>query len=143
TLAGPCPPSWSPAWSGGRSARRRRHLRRYSSSVLSEDLAERAGPDHRDTHRRWSRIRRLNRRLPEEDTWVKRPKGSVRWIVFDLIILTIIVAVALVLVLHLWNVDLRIPFGYGGDGLQHARDAKTIVQTGWVQTTPRLGAPFG
>ena len=115
----------------------------YSAAVLSEDLVEPAEAAPSASRRRSLRLPRFDRRLPEADTWVRRPSGPVRWLFIDLVVVSIIVTIALVVVLRLWDVAFRVPFGYGGDGLQHARDAKTIVQTGWVQTTPRLGAPTG
>jgi hypothetical protein len=45
--------------------------------------------------------------------------------------------------MRLWDVSLRIPLDYDGDGLISLEWVKTLVQTGWVNSTSRLGAPFG
>ena len=74
---------------------------------------------------------------------MQRPAGSWRPIALDLGLITLVTWVALTVVFRLWEAHLRVPFGYGGDGLVYTRDAKVIVQTGWIQTTPHLGAPFG
>lgn len=49
----------------------------------------------------------------------------------------------LVVVLRLWNADLRIPFSYRGDALLYQSVVKSILDYGWYGTNPRLGAPFG
>jgi phosphoglycerol transferase len=51
--------------------------------------------------------------------------------------------VAAVLLLHLWEADLRVPFDYGGDGLWTTLLFKTMVEHGWVLVNPQLGAPLG
>lgn len=80
--------------------------------------------------------------MPQDD-WLQRPVGPTRLLIKDLVMISLVVTVALVAIFRLWDTSLRVPFGYGGDGLIYLRDAKNIVQTGWVQETPRLGAPFG
>jgi phosphoglycerol transferase len=60
----------------------------------------------------------------------------------DLALITLVTTSALI-VYKLWSAHLRVVFGYGGDGLLNDELAKNIVQSGWVQHTSRLGAPFG
>lgn len=79
----------------------------------------------------------------EQSLRVRRPDGPWRWLAIDLAALTAIVAVAVVVVFQLWRISLREPFTYGGDSLGIESSAKTMIQTGWVQSTSRLGAPFG
>ncbi|MBE7212890.1 MAG: hypothetical protein INR65_17900, partial [Gluconacetobacter diazotrophicus] len=40
-----------------------------------------------------------------------------------------------------WHMDLRAPFNYSGDGLQHLMYTKGIVENGWYLHNPSLGAP--
>ena len=47
------------------------------------------------------------------------------------------------LALQLWNADLRMPFSYGGDGVYNQLIVKTVLDHGWYQHNPDLGAPFG
>ncbi len=49
----------------------------------------------------------------------------------------------LVLVLKLWNADLRVPMEYKGDALLNQSIVKSILDYGWYGTNPRVGAPFG
>ncbi len=88
-------------------------------------------------------FRRYNRRLPELEQWVQRPTEPARRMLADLALITFITTAALVVIYGLWSAHLRVVFGYGGDGLLNDALAKNIVQTGWVQTSSRLGAPFG
>jgi len=46
-------------------------------------------------------------------------------------------------VLKLWKADLRVPFDYAGDGNFIGMLAKGILDNGWFQRNPSLGAPFG
>ncbi|MBO9577363.1 MAG: hypothetical protein J7480_01160 [Microbacteriaceae bacterium] len=48
-----------------------------------------------------------------------------------------------VLALELWRADLFIPFNYTGDALAVAAHFKTTFETGWYESQPLLGAPFG
>jgi phosphoglycerol transferase len=61
----------------------------------------------------------------------------------DVCLLVLIITIVLVLVYDLRSASLRIPFAYSGDGFFFGANAKTIIETGWVQQTTRLGAPFG
>lgn len=79
---------------------------------------------------------------PVEGTWVRWPAVD-RQMACDLVVVTLLSAAALYLSMRLWQVDLSSPLHYEGDGLYSLRDAITMKQTGWVQTSPRLGAPFG
>jgi phosphoglycerol transferase len=112
--------------------------------VLDQEVAPPAAVDVRHPLGERSRWRsRWFGQSVDDRGWVRAPDSTWRVLLLDLVLVTVVVTIALVVILRLWDAHLRVPFGYGGDGLQHARDAKTIVQTGWVQTTPRLGAPFG
>jgi phosphoglycerol transferase len=46
-----------------------------------------------------------------------------------------------VVVLRLWQADLRIPFDYRGDAVFFEMMVKTVVDHGWYLTNPQLGAP--
>jgi phosphoglycerol transferase len=48
---------------------------------------------------------------------------------------------AAVPLLKLWRADLRVPFDYQGDGLSAGLMVKSILEQGWYQVHPRLGAP--
>lgn len=45
------------------------------------------------------------------------------------------------LLLHLWGVDLRVPFDYRGDALFFGMLVKSLVDGGWYLTNAHLGAP--
>src|SRR5438270_4621835 len=47
------------------------------------------------------------------------------------------------LALHLWDASLRIPFAYNGDANQNQMFVKGVLEHGWYQHNPNLGAPFG
>lgn len=58
--------------------------------------------------------------------------------------LTAVVALACVAwTLRLWASQLDVPFWGGGDALLNMMLVKNMQLTGWMQTTPLLGAPFG
>lgn len=59
----------------------------------------------------------------------------------DLGVLLLLVTVTLLAILNLSSP--RIPFVYSGDALGYGGTIRTMLETGWVQHTPRLGAPFG
>jgi phosphoglycerol transferase len=46
-------------------------------------------------------------------------------------------------VLKLWRADLRVPLHYNGDALLHAMFIRGIIDNGWFQQNPFLGAPGG
>jgi hypothetical protein len=48
-----------------------------------------------------------------------------------------------VLVLELWDADLRVPFAYSGDGTLNLMLIKSVMERGWFYDNPRLGAPDG
>jgi phosphoglycerol transferase len=58
--------------------------------------------------------------------------------------LAVIALTVLVLIwaLRLWEVDLRVPFGYGGDALFTAAQVQSVLESGSHLIHPRLGAPF-
>jgi phosphoglycerol transferase len=47
------------------------------------------------------------------------------------------------LALHLWDADMRVPFSYGGDAGQNQLIVKSVLDHGWYEHNPDLGAPFG
>lgn len=53
------------------------------------------------------------------------------------------IAVTAVLALAVDFSHLRVPFVYSGDSLFYSMNARTIIESGWMQGTDRLGAPFG
>lgn len=48
-----------------------------------------------------------------------------------------------VVVLKLWQADLRVPFNYWGDTLWFVVPIKGMIDNGWVYYVPQLSAPFG
>ena len=42
-----------------------------------------------------------------------------------------------------WKISPRYPLVHEGDALGYAMSVRTIIDTGWIQSTNRLGAPFG
>lgn len=51
--------------------------------------------------------------------------------------------VATAAALQLWRADWRVPFTYWGDAVAVATHFKTVIETGWYEAQPRLGAPVG
>lgn len=49
----------------------------------------------------------------------------------------------LVLLLRLWQADLRVPFVYGGDAALFVSMAKALLQGEWIWSNSHLAAPFG
>jgi phosphoglycerol transferase len=49
--------------------------------------------------------------------------------------------VAAVVMLRLWQADLRVPFDYHDDGLYFGMMVKSTIEHGWFLTNPSLGAP--
>ena len=45
--------------------------------------------------------------------------------------------------MRLWRADLGVPFYYSSDVLGSAAHFETILETGWYEYQPRLGAPYG
>jgi len=61
-----------------------------------------------------------------------------------LYVLTAVVSsAAAVAALELWRADLAAPFTYSGDALAIAAHVKTVIETGWYESQPLLGAPAG
>lgn len=101
------------------------------------DSEESAAAGHEERIRARSEARR------PPTVMVQRPAGPLRTMVTDLAALNLVVAAVLVVRFELTPSTIRVPFRYGGDSLLSARMAKAIIDTGWVQQTDRLGAPFG
>jgi phosphoglycerol transferase len=59
--------------------------------------------------------------------------------------LTVVLVTSLlaVLALELWRADLTVPFTYWGDALAVGAHFKTTLETGWYESQPLLGAPWG
>lgn len=47
------------------------------------------------------------------------------------------------LLLGLWTIPWDVPFIYSGDALAVASHFKTVIETGWYEWQPALGAPYG
>ncbi|WP_353650872.1 hypothetical protein ABLG96_08255 [Nakamurella sp. A5-74] len=61
-----------------------------------------------------------------------------------LYLLAVVVSGAGVAVMmRLWRVDWRVPFVYQGDALGSAAHFVTTLETGWYESQPRLGFPYG
>jgi hypothetical protein len=45
--------------------------------------------------------------------------------------------------LRLWTARFDVPFTYAGDALPTGAHFKTVIEEGWYEYQPRLGAPFG
>lgn len=61
-----------------------------------------------------------------------------------LYLLAVVVSCAGVAVMmRLWRVDWRVPFVYQGDALGSAAHFVTTLETGWYESQPRLGFPYG
>ena len=55
----------------------------------------------------------------------------------------VLTALATTFVLKLWRADWHVPFFYSGDALAVAAHFKTLLETGWYESQPLLGAPAG
>jgi hypothetical protein len=59
------------------------------------------------------------------------------------VVAAVVSAVTTYFALQLWRADLRVPFWYWGDAVAVAAHFKTVIQTGWYEYQPLLGAPTG
>jgi phosphoglycerol transferase len=87
--------------------------------------------------------RRLTRPVPDDGAAERAARVVARSTLVDLAIVVAVVGIVTAWTFELWSTSLRVPFGYGGDGLFYGLNTKTIVESGWMQTSSRLGAPFG
>jgi hypothetical protein len=55
----------------------------------------------------------------------------------------LLTAMITVISLQLWKANLGVPFAYGGDAAAVGAHFKTVLQEGWYEHQPRLGAPAG
>ena len=55
----------------------------------------------------------------------------------------VVTATTTALSLELWRADLRVPFLYRGDALSTGAHFKTVLEQGWYEYQPMLGAPLG
>jgi phosphoglycerol transferase len=89
---------------------------------------------------RWTRV---DRPVPADRRVCANHRLRFRTVAIDVVVAWMIIAVVLAWLLRPWDLSLRSPFAYGGDGLFYAMNVKSILQGGWMQETARLGAPFG
>src|SRR5215813_7383728 len=61
---------------------------------------------------------------------------------FVLLELVVVIAIETI-ALHLWKIDINVPFNYWGDTLWFVVPVKGITQNGWAYEIPQLSAPFG
>lgn len=54
-----------------------------------------------------------------------------------------VTALAVTEMMRLWRVDWSAPFYYGSDAIGSAAHFKTTLETGWYESQPRLGVPYG
>lgn len=80
-----------------------------------------------------------------DDPWRRliATRLSVRETCRDLALLLVTVATVITVWFQPWNNSPRIPIRYVNDGLFYSMNIQTIIETGWVQSNDRLGAPFG
>jgi hypothetical protein len=72
---------------------------------------------------------------------VRRNIRSAEW---SLYLLTALISTALAaLALQLWKADFRVPLLYRGDALPTGAHFKTVIEQGWYEWQPLLGAPYG
>ena len=55
----------------------------------------------------------------------------------------VLAMVATTIMMRLWRATWSVPFVYSGDGTSSATYFKTVLQTGWYESQPDLGAPYG
>lgn len=70
---------------------------------------------------------------------MQRPRA----LVLETCVVASLAAVVAALFLHVGTASWREPFDYDGDALQAQSIVRGIIETGWVNHSPRLGAPFG
>lgn len=69
-----------------------------------------------------------------------------RWRESDLLLYlltALVTGLVTVIALELWTARFDVPFTYTGDGIAIAAHFKTVMETGWYEFQPLLGAPFG
>lgn len=72
---------------------------------------------------------------------IRAPWWSREWFVYAA---SGLVTLALTAVsLRLWTARFDVPFTYAGDALPTGAHFKTVIEEGWYEFQPRLGAPFG
>lgn len=113
--------------------------RELAADPLADDVAPAPPPSR--TSRVLGLLSRMNR--PVEYGSPTRPVRELlnRRTLLDLVVLLALVTVGIFSIFHLGN--LRVPYVYNGDAVGYGSTIRTLLDTGWVQHTPRLGAPFG
>ena len=100
-------------------------------------------PEGRLSDRLRSRWRDWSTPLPDDDAEARRERLRPRTVAIDVGIVVVLVTALLTWALKLWSVSPRVPFSYEGDTLFYGLNAKSIIETGWIQENARVGAPFG
>ena len=73
----------------------------------------------------------------------RRRPGPWSTLLLDGAAVAAVTAIATGVVFQLWDRSMRVPLDYDGDGLVAGQWIKTMIETGWVNSNHRLGAPFG
>ncbi|MEJ7648564.1 MAG: hypothetical protein WKF57_05855, partial [Nakamurella sp.] len=68
-----------------------------------------------------------------------RSRSDVRWYLLAVLVSCASVAV----MMRLWWADWRVPFVYEADALGSAAHFVSTIETGWYESQPRLGFPYG
>ena len=55
----------------------------------------------------------------------------------------LLTAAAVTLMMRLWRATMSVPFAYRGDAVASAAYFKDVIQVGWYENQPHLGAPYG
>jgi hypothetical protein len=71
-------------------------------------------------------------------TWAERRAEPLLYLVT-----AVTTSIATFFALTLWRADLRVPFEYSGDAIPTGAHFKTVIEEGWYEYQPRLGAPAG
>jgi phosphoglycerol transferase len=69
--------------------------------------------------------------------WVTESESALYALVF------VVTSALTVVALKLWDARLDVPFLYRGDALPTGAHFKTVIETGWYEYQPALGAPVG
>lgn len=85
-----------------------------------------------------------DRRRPGRGPLTALPRRWWNHTVLRLYVLTAgVTALAVTVMMRLWRVDWTAPFYYGSDAIGSAAHFKTTLETGWYESQPRLGVPYG
>ena len=73
--------------------------------------------------------------------WVRRASSHTELLLY--LATAAITAMLTVVSLQLWKANLAVPLNYSGDAVSTSAHFKTVIEEGWYEYQPRLGAPFG